>query len=144
MTEAARPGDTGQANSGLPMPLVFHVMPHRNLVVARYRGFAGLHETVEKAAECAAHPGFRPTMRHLVDLMEITGYERDFPRYFAMQATVMEKFFVPGAEHVFVYLAPTRPGQEMAQMVRRSWEGLDHLWRCGSSSARPRRWPFWG
>lgn len=109
------------------MPIAFHVLAHRNLVVARYSGLAGLQETIEAAAECAAHPGFRPTMRHLVDLVGVTGYERDFPRYFAMQATVMEQFFVPGLDHVFVYLAPTRPGQEMAQMVRRSWDGLDHI-----------------
>ena len=109
------------------MPIAFHILPHRNLVVARYSGFAGLQETVQRAAECAAHPGFRPSMRQLVDLTEITGYEKDFPRYFAMQDTVMEQFFVPGLDHVFVYLAPTRPGQEMAQMVRRWWEGLDHL-----------------
>lgn len=109
------------------MPIAFHVLPHRNLVVARYRGFAGLQETIDTAALCAAHPDFRPTMRHLVDVAEITGYERDFPRYFSMQAAVMEQFFVPGLDHLFIYLAPTRPGQEMAQMVRRSWDGLDHM-----------------
>jgi len=109
------------------MPIAFHILPHRNLVVGRYSGFAGLQETVQQAAECVAHPGFRPTMRHLVDLTEVTGDESDFPRHFAMQATVMEQLFVPGLDHVFVHLAPTRPGQEMARMVRRSWDGLDHL-----------------
>jgi hypothetical protein len=109
------------------MPLTFSILPRHTLIVACYEGIAGLDETIAKAAECASHPDFDPAMRHLVDLRALTGYERDFPKYFAMQATVMEKFLVPGGGHMFVYLAPTRAGQEMAQMVRRSWDGLDHI-----------------
>jgi len=109
------------------MALTFSILPHRNLIVARYQGFAGLAETIEQAGTCAAHPDFDPAMRHLVDLCDLTGYERDFPKYFAMQAKVMEQFLLPGGGHMFVYLAPTRVGQEMAQMVRRSWDGLDHI-----------------
>lgn len=107
------------------MPVDIRVLPERNLVLAIYTGVAGLRETTERAAECAAHPGFRASMRHLVDLSRITGYERDFPGFFAMQAKVMEDFVSPGGDHIFLFYAPTRAGQEMANMVRRSWEGLE-------------------
>lgn len=110
------------------MPVSFRILPHRALVLVTYTGMAGLQETIERTAECASHPDFRPTHRHLVDVSRITGYERDFPGFFAMQAKVMESYPPPlGHDQMFLFLAPTRAGQEMAQMVRRSWDGLDAI-----------------
>lgn len=107
------------------MPVSYRILPHRNLVLVTYTGVAGLRETIERTAECASHPDFRPTHRHLVDVSRITGYERDFPGFFAMQAKVMESYPPLGHDQLFLFLAPTRVAQEMAQMVRRSWDGLD-------------------
>jgi hypothetical protein len=36
----------------------------------------------------------------------------------------MESYPPQGHDQIFLFLAPTRIGQEMAQMVRRSWDGL--------------------
>lgn len=109
----------------IAMPVSFQILPHHELIVVTYTGVAGLDETMERAGECARHPDFRPTMRHLIDLSRITGFERDFPRFFAMQAKVMEDFPPVGTDQMFVYFAPGRPAQEMVQMVRKSWDGLD-------------------
>jgi hypothetical protein len=109
------------------MGLSFTILPRHSLIIARYDGFASLDETRQKAALCAADPAFDPRMRHLVDLRALTGYERDFPKYFAMQAEVMDRFHNPRTSAIFVYLAPGRVAQEMAQMVRRSWEGLGSI-----------------
>ncbi|THD84191.1 hypothetical protein E7811_00040 [Aliigemmobacter aestuarii] len=107
------------------MPVTFTILPRHDLVVVTYSGFAGIDETIQRGAECGRHPDFRPTMRHLIDLSRVTGYERDFPKFFAMQARLMEEFPRGPTDQMFVYFAPTRPGQEMVQMVRKSWEGLD-------------------
>jgi hypothetical protein len=107
------------------MPVAFRILPSRALVLVTYSGVAGLQETIERTAECARHPDFDLRYRHLVDVSRITGYERDFPGFFAMQAKVMESYPPQGQDQIFVFLAPTRQGQEMAQMVRRSWDGLN-------------------
>lgn len=107
------------------MPVSFRILPQRALVLVTYTGVAGLQETIERTTECASHPDFDPAFRHLVDVSRITGYERDFPGFFAMQAKVMESYPPQAQDQLFLFLAPTRIGQEMAQMVRRSWDGLD-------------------
>jgi hypothetical protein len=107
------------------MPVSFRILPQHALVLVTYSGVAGLQETIERTAECARHPDFDLRFRHLVDVSRITGYERDFPGFFAMQAKVMESYPPQGQDQMFIFLAPTRQGQEMAQMVRRSWDGLD-------------------
>lgn len=107
------------------MTLEFRIFPQMELILVTYSGIAGLQETIEKTAECAQHPDFRHTMRHLVDLSRIEGYERDFPGFFVMQARVMDTFPPVGTDQIFVFYAPGRVAQEMAQLVRRSWEGLD-------------------
>jgi hypothetical protein len=107
------------------MPVAFRILPQHALVLVTYSGVAGLQETIERTVECARHPDFDLRLRHLVDVSGITGYERDFPDFFAMQARVMESYPPQGQDQIFVFLAPTRMGQEMAQMVRRSWDGLD-------------------
>lgn len=107
------------------MPVTFQLVPRRNLLVARYSGLAGVEETVVAAEAASRLPGFHPGMRHLVDLAGITDYERDFVAFFRMQARLGETYARVPAELVISYYAPTRIAHEMAQLARRSWEGLD-------------------
>jgi hypothetical protein len=109
------------------MPVSYQILPHRNLVLVTYTGHAGLAETLEQISDCTRQPEFRPWMRHLVDVSQITGYERDFPGFFAMQARAMDDLPPHPDGLVIAFLAPTRIGQEMAQMTRRSWDGLDKI-----------------
>lgn len=102
------------------------LLPRRNLLVATYSGVAGLAETVAAAEAAARHPDFHPAMRHLVDVSAITDYERDFPGFFAMQARVMDSFAPEPHGLVIAFFAPSRVGQQMAELARRSWDGLDH------------------
>ena len=92
------------------MPVGFRILPQHALVLVTYSGVAGLQETIERTAECARHPDFDLRFRHLVDVSGITGYERDFPGFFAMQAKVMESYPPQGQDQIFVFLAPTRHG----------------------------------
>lgn len=78
-------------------------------------------------AEAAAHPDYRPWMRQLCDLSGVNGVERDFPKLLKMQAKILEDLD-PGAEDLMVlFYAPSSPGQEMAHMAQKSWEGLNSV-----------------
>lgn len=106
------------------MPVTFRILPRSSLIVATYTGFASIDETTVAAEACARDPAFSPHLRHLVDLRAVTGYERDFPRFLAMQARVMDSFRFQPNELMIVYLSPTPVAQAMAAMVNRSWDGL--------------------
>lgn len=110
------------------MPLRFRIVPEHAVIVVHYHGVAGLAETHAMIAECAAHPDFHPGFRHLVDLREVTGHERDLMGFFTLQAKAIETFpVVDDQGHGFqmVMIAPTGPSRAMAEMVRRTWDGLD-------------------
>jgi hypothetical protein len=107
------------------MPVTYRLLPRRNLVVVSFSGLAGLQETLEGARAAARQPAFRSHMRHLVDLRAVTGWERDFPGFMALQAQLMDIFHWRPSEALVVAIAPHRPAKEMSGLVARSWEGLD-------------------
>jgi hypothetical protein len=84
-----------------------------------------LDEALGAVAAASQHPDNRPRLRHLCDLTAVTGVERDFPQLFAMQAKFLEHLDLSQGEMIVAFLAPTPAGQEMAQMAKRSWEGLN-------------------
>lgn len=66
-------------------------------------------------------------MRQFCDLSAVTGVERNFPELLKMQAKIVEEMGPAGPELLVMFYAPTRAGQELAQMARKSWEGLDSV-----------------
>lgn len=109
------------------MPVSFKVLPRRNLVLFTYSGMVGLQESMEVVAAATRHPDYRQTMRQLCDLSQVTGVERDFPALLKMQARIVESLYTPESELVVLFYAPGRAGREMAQMARKSWEGLNSV-----------------
>ena len=109
------------------MAVEFRILPDLALVAVRYSGIAQLAETVAKLQACATHPDFHPAFRHVVDLRDVTDFERDILGFFKMQAQAAEQFAANiQGEHPFhmVMLAPAGPAWEMADLVRKTWEGL--------------------
>lgn len=112
------------------MPISFSVLPRIGLVFVTYTGVAGLQETVTALQGCAQAPEFRPWFSHLVDLRAVTDYERDVLGFFEMQARALDilpELSRDRFEFRIVFLAPDGPGRKMAEMVRRTWEGLGHV-----------------
>lgn len=110
------------------MPLRFRIVPEHAVIAVQYHGVAGLAETHAMIVECAAHPDFHPAYRHLVDLRDITDHERDLMGFFTLQARAIDAFpVISDGGHGFhmVMIAPAGPPRAMAEMVRRSWDGLD-------------------
>ena len=109
------------------MALTFRIFPERGLVVARYAGLARIDDTMRVFAEYAAHPDFAPGQKQLVDLTDVTAYEKDYVRIMEMQARKADHMNVPGAQSLVVYLAPTPAAQEMTALIMRSWEDVDAI-----------------
>jgi hypothetical protein len=109
------------------MPVSFTILPHRNLAIFTYSGEVTLQESSDVVAAAAAHPDHRLGMRQLCDLSRVTGVERDFPALLKMQARLADSLLTKPMELVVVFYAPTRAGQELVQMARRSWEGLNSV-----------------
>jgi hypothetical protein len=109
------------------MPLGFRILPELGVIAVRYVGLARLDETIVQLQACATHPDFHPAFRHVVDLRALTDFERDVLGFFKMQAAAIDTFPEnTQGEHPFhmVMLAPSGPAWEMADQVRRTWEGL--------------------
>lgn len=109
------------------MPVSFRVLPLQNLVVFTYAGHLRLQEPAEAVTASTLAPGYRPGMRHLVDLAAVTGVERDWPALLRQQAQIAAALMPAGPDQQVVFLAPTRTGQMLAQMARRSWDGLGRV-----------------
>jgi hypothetical protein len=104
------------------MSLSYRILPDLGVVYVRYEGFARIADTAETFGRYMQDPDFRPGQRQLIDLARLTGYERDFLKFFELQAQKAEAF-VSAPQALFVYYAPTPLGQELVQLIRRSWEG---------------------
>ena len=109
------------------VPVSFQIMPERQLILFTYAGHVTLQESMDIVASAAAHPEYRPWMRQLCDLAAVTGVERDFPKLLRMQARIIEDLLPQGQDLLVLFYAPTRAGQEMAHMARKSWEGLNSV-----------------
>jgi hypothetical protein len=112
------------------MPIEMRLLPEYALVLATYRGRAGLQETLEAMQTCAADPDFQPHFSHLIDLQQVTDYERDLTKFFQMQARAIDIFPVlshEGRPLSMVLIAPPGAPRGMAELVRRSWDGLNQI-----------------
>jgi hypothetical protein len=107
------------------MPASFQIVRQRQLALFTYSGFVTLAESMAVVADCARHPDHRPWMRQLCDLSAVTGVERNFPELLKMQARFVETLLPAGRDLLVTFYAPTQAGQTMAQMARKSWDGLN-------------------
>ena len=105
------------------MPVTVRILHDHGLVVVRYDGEATIEGTLAALTGAAADPAFAASRRHLIDMRDVTGYERDFARFFAMQAQFADHVPARAGDLLAVYIAPGRPAQEMAQMAARTWDG---------------------
>ncbi len=107
------------------MPASFQILPQRQIALFTYAGFVTLAESLAVVSDYARHPDHQPWMRQLCDLSAVTGVERNFPELLKMQARLVETLLPQGRDLLVTFFAPTKAGQELAQMARKSWAGLD-------------------
>lgn len=109
------------------MALTFQILPERGIVYVKYTGFLRLSESFDRLAEYRASPDYSPAQKHLVDLTEITDFERDFTKIMQLQATKIEMVANDITPTILTYYAPTKIGQAAARTALKSWEGLPHV-----------------
>lgn len=103
------------------MAVNYRIWAEHGLVVIRYRDIAGFDETMERVAECAAEPDFDPTFKHIVDVRDLAGVEKEVVGFLTMQAKLADVYGASGTERRMVYLTNNDHGRWMAQAVRKSW-----------------------
>ncbi|MGY6549558.1 MAG: hypothetical protein ACXIU7_11225 [Roseinatronobacter sp.] len=109
------------------MPVTVQIVPRYALVLITYGGVVGLQETLTALQRCAASSEFRPWFPHLLDLRRVIDYERNMAGFIEMQAKAID--ILPligsaGVEFRMILLAPDGAGRGMAELIRRTWEGL--------------------
>jgi len=106
------------------MPVTFSIRKSLGVFCAQFYGFVLIEDCLSSLQALAAHPDFRPNLNQLIDLSEVTDYERNFVRILEFFARMPESGFAPGQEFLVVYYAPAQAGQELARIAIRSWEGV--------------------
>jgi hypothetical protein len=107
------------------MPVRFHIFPERGLVVVRYSGFATINDTMAATKAYLAHPDYSAGQKQLVDMTQITGYEKDYVRFMNMQAAKAGRLATAGVQSLVVYIANTPESLDVSTMFIRSWIDVD-------------------
>ena len=105
------------------MPTSFEILKRRGLVYIRHSGIATFEESQTALGQCAAHPDFDPSHKHLVDCRDVIRFERDYARLMALQAQIADVVIPHQSETLLVFLATTQVAREVATLVQQSWEG---------------------
>ena len=66
-------------------------------------------------------------MRQICDVSRVTGVEKNYFGLLQMQAQIVDSIAPKGSERLVIFYAPGKAGQEMAQLARKSWEGLNSV-----------------
>lgn len=107
------------------MPLRYDIDAERRLVLVEYWGRAGIDESVEAFSRYAVDPNFSPGQIHLFDLHRVTEVEQDFPKFMQLQAQAVGTVGIEAMPSMLIYFTPNETARRMAEMARKSWEGLD-------------------
>ena len=107
------------------MPVNFHILPDRNLVLARFTGHILLADCLSSAKAYSEDPQASPQQTQLIDLSGVTSYERDLVQIMSMMARLPDHLLKPGYEPMIHYIAPSRVAQEIAGMVLKSMQGIE-------------------
>ena len=107
------------------MAVEFRIVPERGLVVVCYTGHATIDDTSRASRAYVAHPNYSAGQKQLVDMTQITGYEKDYVRFMNMQAIKAGRLAGAGVQSLVVYIAPTPVSQDVSAMFIRSWADVD-------------------
>jgi len=107
------------------MPVDFNILPERGLVVVRYSGYASVNDTLTASEAYVSHPDYASGQKQLVDMTEVTGFEKDHIQFMEMQARKAERLARSGSQSLVVYIAPTAVSKGLSAMFVRSWADVD-------------------
>lgn len=109
------------------MPLKYTIHQAVNLVYVQCWGNVTLAESMESLGQYSGDPAFRPEQRQLIDLKDVTQYERSYPEMMKLQARQVDIVSLSRMPTMLVYHAPTPMCVAMARMALKSWDGLSTI-----------------
>lgn len=104
------------------MAINYKVIPSKGLIYIRYSGIMGVQESREAMSAFMRHPSYQPGLKQLINLSEITDWERDYTAFMMYQAEQLELFKGISMPTMMVCIAPTQMTQQVAAMVLKSWD----------------------
>lgn len=109
------------------MPVSFRVLPEHFLVYIDVDGWLGISEGVRATDAFVADPGYAKGMRQLVDLRDLTGWERDFAEIMKNQARQVDVHDDPRRPAVIVVLAPGAEARGLAGVIQLPWTNTQRV-----------------
>ena len=109
------------------MPVTFQILKDLPLLHIKCSGTVHFEETSDAAAACAANPDFYPQMPHLFDYSAVTDFDRDYVKFFELQAKLLETYKPGGDASLVVVYAPTPVGQKMFDQLSKTWDPFSHI-----------------
>lgn len=106
------------------MPMSFYILNDQNCVYVRCQGMITVSETMEAFQDYASRPDFRPGQSQLIDLSDVTDYERDFTKIMSLQAQQADVYLSSDTPIYLIFIAPNSLTQSMAMSSLRSWRNL--------------------
>ena len=103
------------------MPVEFKIFPKRGLVVVQFSGYATVNDTLTATAAYISHPEYDAGQKQLVNMAEVTDFEKDYVRFMSMQARKTERLARCETQSLVVYIAPTAISRELSGLFVRSW-----------------------
>jgi hypothetical protein len=112
------------------MSISYRILPEFNLAYVRYSGRMTVAESVEAFRAYVADPAYRPGQKQIVDLSDVTDWERDYVQIMSLQAVKAEALYDPDHPTTVVSVAPTEMARSVANLVNRTWDrvqGVNYL-----------------
>lgn len=106
------------------MAVDFAILAELNVVFVRCHGDVNVAQTLAAFERYVSSEDFRPGQSQLVDLTNVTSYERDFTQIMSLQALQAEAYFNPNGSTHLIYVAPNEKTQKMAMASLRSWRNV--------------------
>ncbi|MDO6592159.1 hypothetical protein DS901_00025 [Loktanella sp. D2R18] len=103
------------------MPVEFNILPKRGLVVVRYSGYATVNDTLAATEAYVSHPEYVAGQKQLVNMTEVTGFEKNYVQFMGMQAQKTERLVRSDLQSLVAYIAPTDTSRALSAMFVRSW-----------------------
>lgn len=103
------------------MPVEFTIFPQRGLVVVRYFGYVAINDTLIATETYVSDPDYVAGQKQLVNMTEVTGFEKDYVQFMGMQARLTERLIRSNLQSLVVYIAPTNISRELSAVFVRSW-----------------------
>ncbi|MGH1369282.1 MAG: hypothetical protein ACRBCL_11765 [Maritimibacter sp.] len=73
------------------------------------------------------HPSYRPGLKQLINLSDITDWERDYTEFLKFQAEQLVLFEGTTMPTMMVCIAPTQMTRQVASMVLKSWDVVSEV-----------------